>query len=237
MRWSIADTRRHVEARFGRDHLARVAPSLNSLAERLSYAKYHYQEIQRLLDSYSRLHLVDKPLLVAIHGGDEVSREEFEVLMIEVGAHATAFVLSIHAVVDIMAHAVYLALGCDLEVGALRARDISAASVQRRLRQIPDHALIADAISSMCSDTRYKHIAALSNMSKHQSIIKPVLNEDLTGSRPQWHEFRFTAFNYGGNDYPEATIDSVFEPAYELASSTIVEVGNRLNEILVLERA
>lgn len=231
--WSIADTRRHVEARFGRAHLDRVVPSLNSLAERLRYARYHYQEIQRLLGSFAELHLATKPLLVVIHGGDEASREEFEVLMIEVGAHATACVLSIHAISDLMAQAVYHALGHSLDVSPLRERDISAASVQSRLSHVPAHAAIAEVLSRMCSDSCYKHVAALANKSKHQSIVKPMLNEDLTGSRAQRHELRFSAFQYGGRDFPEATLASLLDPAYELASRTVVEVGNMLNDILV----
>lgn len=232
-RWSIADTRRHIEAHFGSAHLDHVAPSLNSLAERLHYAQYHYQEIQRLLGSFTELHLATKPLLVLIHGGDEASREEFEVLMIEVGAHATACVLSIHAISDIMAHAVYHALGHSLDVSALRERNISAASVQSRLRHVPAHAAIAEVLSRMCNDSCYRNIAALANKSKHQSIVKPVLNEDFTGSRAQRHEFRFSAFQYDGRDFPEATLASVLDPAYELASRTIVEVGNMLNDILI----
>jgi len=142
--WSIADTRRLVEARFGRAHLDRAAPSLNSLPERLHYARYHYQEIQRLLGSFTELHLATKPLLFVIHGGDEASREEFEVLMIEVGSHSTACVQSIHAISDIMAHAVYHGLGHSLDVSPLPDRDISAASVLNRLRHVPAHAAIAE---------------------------------------------------------------------------------------------
>jgi len=221
--WSIADTRRLVEARFGRAHLDRAAPSLNSLTERLHYARYHYQEIQRLLGSFTELHLATKPLLFVIHGGDEASREEFEVLMIEVGSHSTACVQSIHAISDIMAHAVYHGLGHSLDVSPLPDRDISAASVLNRLRHVPAHAAIAEVMSRMCRDSCYKNVAALANKSKHQSIVKPVLNEDFTGSRAQRHEFRFSAFQYGGMDFPEATLASVLDPAYELASRTIVD--------------
>jgi hypothetical protein len=230
--WSIADTRRLVEARFGRTHLNLVAPSLNSLAERLNYARYHFHEIERLLGAFAELHLAAKPLLVVVHGGDEASREEFEALMTQVGAHATACVLSIHAIPDTMVHAVYHTLGHSLNAGSLRERDISAASVQSRLDRTPSHAPIADALRRLCNDSHYKHVAALANKSKHQSLVRPVLNEDLTGSRGQRHELRFAAFRHGGRDFSEATLASVLEPACSIASCITIEVGNMANDIL-----
>lgn len=231
-RWSIAETRDLVEARFGRAHRDQVTPNLNSLADRISHAQYHYQEIQRLLNNFSELHLCTKPLIAVIYDGDENGRNDFELLMVEVAAHATACILSLHAISDIAANATYHALGYSLREDAMRERDISAASVQRSLKDVPAHAPIAEVFSRMRGDPSYKMISALANKSKHQSIVKPRLNEDWTGSRPQRHEFRFSTFKYAGRDIPEATFMSVLEPAFELVSRTVIEIGNLLNEML-----
>jgi hypothetical protein len=90
-----------------------------------------------------------------------------------------------------MANAIYLALGHSLNVGALKERDISVTSVQGKLARFPSHAPIADALSTLCGDVHYKHIAALANKSKHQSLVRPVLIEDFTGTRAQRHELCF----------------------------------------------
>lgn len=231
-RWSIAETRDLVEARFGRAHRDQVTPSLNSLADRLSHAQYHYEEIERLLNHFSELHLCTKPLIAVIYDEDESGRVDFELLMIAVAAHATACVLSLHAISDIAANATYHALGYSLRENAMPERDISAASVQRSFKDVPGHAPIAEVFSRMQSDPSYNIISALANKSKHQSIVKPLLNEDWTGSRPQRHEFRFSAFKYAGREIPEKTFNSVLEPAFELSNRTVIEIGNFLNEIL-----
>lgn len=230
--WSIEDTRNNIEVRFGRDQLDRTAPSLNSLAQRLAFANYHYREIQRLLGSFTQSHLNTKPLFVVTHGGNKADREEFEAFMIEAGAHATACVLSIHSMSDILAYAAYYALGLNLDDGTLPEREISVAAVQTRLRKIHSHAAIAKALSKLCNNSFYKHVAALANKSKHQSIVRPILSEDFTGLRAQRHEFRFSGFQFGNKCFPEATFELVLMPAYGVMCRTVIDVGNMLNDIL-----
>lgn len=231
--WSIIDTRRYVEARFGRAQHDIAAPSLNSLPERLAYVRYHYQETKRLLDAFTEKHLSNKPLLVVIHGGDEKGREDFEALMIEAGAHATACVLSLHAIADILAYAIYYALGFNLDANPLGKRRLNAASVKELLAQRPLCEAITETLSAFCCDQNYKHVAALANKSKHQSIVRPLLNEDLTGLRTPRHEFRFSAFSYDKKSFPEVPVLPVLESVYELASRTMLKVGHMLNDLLV----
>jgi hypothetical protein len=230
--WSIKDTQNHIEVRFGENQLVRAAPSLYSLARRLDFARYHYREFQRLFSSFTQLHLTTKPLFIVMYSGNKEDRDDFEDLMTGVGAHATACVLSIHSLSDVLAYAVYYALGLDLEKSALSDREISIDKVVRRLRKIPAHAAIADALSNMCANSSYIHIANLANCSKHQSIVRPNLNEDLTGLRAQQHEFRFSAFHLNGKDFPETTFELVLKPAYDLMCRTVIDVGNMLNDIL-----
>lgn len=230
--WSIADTRSRVADRYGESQLERVSPSLYAMAQRQNYAGYHFQEVRRLLTSFQNLYLADKPLIVVAHGQDEIARDAFQTLMLQTGAHALACVLSIHAIADVTSFAVYQALGFGLRPGALRNRDISASKIQPELRRTPGHEAIADLMKTLLSDSSYKHVSALANHSKHQGLIKPILNEDWTGERAQRHELRFAAFEHDGNSFPERELTSLLEPAYNLASRTVVDVGNQINSIL-----
>ena len=230
--WSITDTQSHIAGCFGESQLERVSPSLYAMAQRQVYARYHFQEVRRLLTSFQSLYLADKPLMIVAHGQDEMAKDAFQTLMLETGAHALASVLSIHAIADVTSFAVYQALGFGLRPGALRNRDISATKIQPELRRTPGHEAISDILNKLLSDSSFKHVSALANHSKHQGLIKPMLNEDWTGERKQRHELRFAAFEHDGNPFPERELTSLLEPAYNLASRTVVDVGNQINTIL-----
>ena len=234
--WSIEDTRRLVKARYGRDYLNLVNPILHSLSQRLEYAHYHYQEIKRLLNTFSDSHLKTKPLIAVVFGNDQAAREEFEELMTSVEAHATACVICIHTISDILANAVYCTLGYISKTKELKEHNINAYSVESQLRQVPEHVPIADALSRLRGDSHFKHLAALANKCKHQSIVRTTLSEDLTGSRAQRHELRFSTFRYRGQNYPEATVAEILNPAYNIANLTVIEIGNMLNALLTENR-
>jgi hypothetical protein len=230
--WSIADTHARIASRFGAEQRDLALPSLYAMAQRQLFARYHFQELQRLLTEFQRLHLTNEPLLVVVHGQDEKARSSFQTLMIETGAHALACVLSIHAIADVTSFAVFRALGYDHRTCPLRERDVTARKLQALLRSTPGHNGIADLLAKLLDDADYIHVAALANHSKHQGLVKPILNEDLTGKRPQRHELRFAAFQHGTNRYPERELTSLLEPACSLASTTVVEVGNQINTLL-----
>lgn len=230
--WSITDTRSRVVDRFGDSQLELISTSLYAMAQRQLYAGYHFQEVQRLLISFQNLYLADKPLIVVAHGQDEIASNAFETLMLETGAHALACVLSIHAIADITSFAVYHALGFGFRPGALHNRNISAVTIQPELCKTLGHKVIADILYALLSDSSYKHVSALANHSKHQGLIKPILNEDWTGKREQRHELRFAAFKHNGKPFPERELTSLLEPTYNLVSRTTVDVGNHINAIL-----
>ena len=230
--WSIIDTRRNIARRFGQSHLERAAPSLDAMAQRQLYARYHFQEVRRLLSDFQSIHLTDSSLFVVNYGQDEAAREAFETLMMQAGAHALACVLSIHAIADVTAFAVYQALGYGLLPGALQERYVSAKTLQAPLRATAGHEAIADLLSTLITDSAYRHVAALANRSKHQGLVRPLLNEDWTGERMDRHQLRFASFDHDSRRYPECELSSVLEPAYNLASTTTVDIGNRVNELL-----
>ncbi|MBY0234544.1 MAG: hypothetical protein K2W93_06150, partial [Burkholderiaceae bacterium] len=232
--WSIAETRQYVANQFGQAQLELVTPSLNALAKRQDYARYHYQEVLRLLGAFQHSHLSAEPLLMVVFGEDRSARGEFELVMTQIGAHALACVMSIHAIADVMAFAIHQTLGYGLRPSAPRERDVSAQSVQAALQRTPAHIPLAELLAKLCADPNYKHVAALANKSKHQGLVKPSLNEDMLGTRQDRHQVRFLAFKHGSKFYPETELGALLEPAYKAASQVVVDVGNQLNAVLAM---
>lgn len=228
--WNVAETRKHIEQRFGPSQLALTKPSLESLSDRQQYARYHYQEILRLFKAFSKVHLSKKPL-IAVAYGEIKDREKFEIFTKKTGAHAVACVQSIHSLNDLLAHAIYLSLGLNLQPKPLRERGVSSTNVINILQRSALYQNLETTLSQLYNDLNFKHIAALSNKAKHQGIVRHQLNEDWTGTRINRHEIRFGAFQYSGQNFPETPIDGLLEKTYNLASKSIVDAGNEINRL------
>lgn len=235
--WDLHHTYCLVERAFGRDQVALVKPCLQSVVDRQNFASYHFLETRRLLKSFKRKHLADKNLLVALHGARNPSaRVPFEVLMIKAGAHATACVQAIHAISDILASGVYFATGLNLSAQPLSDRDISINSVSTLVKRTPSLANLADPVSRIAAGQQYEHLAALSNLSKHRTIIRTALNEDWTGKRKELHEFHFPAFSRatksGKEYYFEVSFASLTEAEYNRLGFLVIEIGHEINTAL-----
>ena len=232
--WSIVMTKDRITARFatasidGQPLGDYIAPSLQSMAERQNYSLYHYQEAHRLLKEFQDKHLKAAPLMVVSHGQDAAKRSEFEMLMIQLGAQLLACVLSIHAIADVTAFAAYHSLGYGLRPDAIPNHKLSAANVRDRLMSDPNHVPIATLIDTLLKDKNYQHVVALANRSKHQALVRPKISEDWSGERADRHQIRFAAFVKDGRRFEEVAVTTVLAPAHELASRTVVDVGNAL---------
>jgi hypothetical protein len=232
--WSIDMTKDRIAAHFatasieGQSLRDYIAPSLRSMAERQNYSLYHFQEAHRLLKEFQERHLKATPLMVVSHGKDPAKRDEFEVLMIQLGAHLVACVLSIHAIADVTAFAAYHSLGYGLRSDAIPNHKLSASNIRDRLMSDPSHVPIATLIDTLLQDKNYQHVVALANRSKHQALVRPMISEDWSGQRADRHEIRFAAFVKDGRQFEEVAVTTVLAPAHELASRTVVDVGNAL---------
>jgi len=228
--WNVAETRKNIEHRFDPSQLALAKPNLDSLSERQFYARYHFQEVLRLLKRFTRVHLSEKPLIIVAYG-EIKDREKFEHFMSKSGAHAVACVQSIHSIPDLLAHAIYFSLGLNLQPRPLRERKVSSTSVIEALGCSAHYQTLKATLGQLCDAPDSKHVAALSNKAKHQGIVKHKLNEDWTGTRMSRHEIRFGAFQHSGASYTEAPIVDLLDPAYNLASKSIVDAGNEINRL------
>lgn len=230
-RWDIDHTRQHVRRLFGDDQLELVTPCVRSVVDRQTYARIHYQDARAKIDSYTQTALQDASLF-EVTFGDSEAWAEFNLFIREVGAHLTACVQSIHAVPDILAHAIYYSCGLNRASGALKARDICAGSVLRLLKREPDFSTVTFILESLVNAETFSHLAALANQAKHRSIVFPSLNEDLTGIREKRHMVVFPAFVYDDHQYPQIFADDLLSVEYERSSQSVIRTGIELNAVL-----
>ena len=140
-----------------------------------------------------------------------------------------AFLQSLHSLSDIMAHAIYFALGLNLNKATrlppkriylqqVRAL-LSPGEMTTRLQELIDH-------------EDYRYLADIVNHSKHRSVVQTPYSVDATGCDTQPHGLKFAAFAYDDRAYPARWADPVMESEYNRQSALITRIGELLNELV-----
>jgi hypothetical protein len=230
--WHLDETYGLVKAAFGRAQEALVRESTRSVLDRQAFARYHYHETLRLSKSFERTYL-KKNLLIDLHGDPSGRvRNAFDRYIVKAGAHATAAAQSIHAIPDILAHAVYFATGQNLGPNVLPERKVGLPSVTGGLRRQPEFQGVGDLLSSAQSGRLWKHLVALANVSKHRSVVRTSLNEDWTGTRKNHRELHFSHFEREGERFPSVSVVALLGPEFDRLSLLIIQLGHQLNASL-----
>ena len=229
--WNMAETRNLIQLLYGREQLEMAMPALRSVIDRRDYAYFHYNEANDLFQAFAEEHLVSEPLLWVIHQSDE-SSSEFHRLITKIGAHVVACIHSLHAIVDIMAHAIYYSLAMNLSENALREAHISASTVLKILGDSAELSIVHRRMTELASGGRADHLAALSNCSKHRSIILTAMTEDWTGGELERHRLTLGGFSYKDRWFPDARVKDFATDEYDRIAQLIVDAGNAVHAVL-----
>jgi hypothetical protein len=232
MGWKIDETRRHIERIYGRKQLELANPSLHSAVERQAFARIHYSDTKRVLADYVESHLKSSSLIEVVFLGDEQAQDAFQEFICKAGAYVTACVQSLHAVNDILSHAIYFSLGMNLQSSPLLEHKIDATAVIDRLKKAPELASLYTMFSELCNGKGSEHLRALSNHGKHRSVIRASLSEDQTKLSGDNHSIKLPRFQYRGSDHPEVAVGTFLETQYSRSSRYLVDIGIELNRIL-----
>jgi hypothetical protein len=230
--WDIEKARVLVEQIFGVAQVELVRPCFNSLAERQAYASYHFHEHKSILERHIDSHLGTKDILeltLPLHTADQWRIDN---ALTQAAAHVTACLQNLHCLLDTLAHAVCYCMGLNIGFNALTERAIGAHSVKQALKDKPEFTDVLRPFDEIGTHPMIKHLAALVNHSKHRSVIRPVLNVDVSAPRTQKYELEFPAFTYNGKQFPAVNVEKFLEKAYEVLSPKVVECGNALNVAL-----
>lgn len=227
--WHIAHTRDLIRTIFGHDQLQLAAPSLRSVVDRLSYARFHYFETIDRFDKYVAENLATKSLLQVALSNDENEILDNHHFHIEVGAHVIGCVQSLHAIADIAAHATYYSLGMNLDPKPLKEATIDVKKILDRPEGRSKSASTKAILRRLSGEGDFNHIAALSNYGKHRSLIRVGMHEDQKATSAARHKLEFPWFQYKGTPYPQKEVYSLLRHEIDRISLAFVELGNAIH--------
>lgn len=231
--WNLAETDALVRTLFGVDQERLAQASTRSVNDRKNFAAYHFTEAMRLSRDFERRHLSDTETMLDFHAqAAERKRQAFERYMIKAGAHSLAAVQSIHALPDILAHAIYFAAGQNLKPDALAEGDIALPRVSAALKKDVSFSALSAPLDKLQSGAGWQHLAAVCNMSKHRSVVRSMLSEDWTGTRKNLRELHVSPFVRLNVPFPAKSLKDLLEPEYDRISVAILEIGHKLNSCL-----
>jgi len=231
-RWHLEETYALVKALFGSQQESLARDSTRSVLDRQWFASYHYSEALRLTRDFDRRYLSGS-LLIELHGQDgERKRAAFERYIRKAGAHATAAVQSMHAIPDILAHAVFFATAQNLRPNAPEPRKVAVPTVVSSLRRDQQFKSLAPLLAATQSGNLWRHLSALANLSKHRTVIRAALSEDWTGQRENHRELQFRACEYNDTRFSQVSLQALLEPEHHRLSIAVLSIGHELNACL-----
>lgn len=229
--WNAEETHKHVERLYGWGQLQLARPSLRSVVDRLEYARFHYHEAKDAFEALAAKHAETMTLVEVMSRGDE-STADLEEHQMRIGAHVLAVVQCLHAVPDILAHAIYYCLALNQSPKPLKEVAINVSSVAAALGDLPDGANVQRLLTELTGAGQASHIAALANHGKHRSIVRTGIAEDWTGKAPQRFELRFAEFTYRGTIFPHTAAMKLLADEFDRCGPLVMDIGNALNGTL-----
>ena len=225
--WNLAALKNAVQQQHGHEQEKALTPSLNSVVQRGGFAKYHYLEAKRLLEAATAAHAEPGQMMMLILGDDTASAA-FQQARFQAAAHITACIQNMHATADILAHAVYFALGMNLNPSlVLKPRQISIGNVMKNVPVGPIHKQLTELVDH----GGFRYLSALNNHSKHRSIVDIPFSLDLTAT-PNPPGLKFAAFEYENDQFPDCWAMPTLDAEYARQSKLIIGIGQSLNSTL-----
>lgn len=226
--WNLAALKEAVRQRYGPKQEEALTPALSSVVQRGAFAKYHYLEAKRLLEAATAAHTEPAEMMMLLLGSDTASAT-FQQARFQAAAHITACVQSMHATADTLAHAIYFALGMNLDPGqCLKPRQISISKVLNIVSAVP----IQKSLAELVENDGFLYLTALNNHSKHRSMVDIPFSLDVTAT-PGPSGLKFAAFEYDGEEFAERWAMPTLDAEYSRQSTLIIGIGQALNSTLV----
>lgn len=232
LHWDTGLTGELVTAVFGAAQWKKAHPSVRSQGDRSEFCRYHYHEALGMMNEY-----IESKLKEAGLWGVYENYEEFSRLMLKIRANIVAFVQSLHAVADTCSHMLYYSLALDKLPRPPKERYIYANEVLKLLEQQrdaghPEYDKLCRLFREITTGDDYKYLTALTNTSKHRSVVRPELNEDVTGRRKEKWILFLESFWYAGKLFEKANAREFMQKEHDRIQPLIVNIGMELNETL-----
>lgn len=233
MTWDLNELTSQIKLKRGRDAYLTIKPYLNSVVERLEFARFHYHEARECLNHYMIDEFCERELLhlAAFNHGEDSELEGFHEARFKARAHVLACVQSLHAVSDILGHVIYHALNLN-QVN--RERDINIYKVRDRVKEFPDFKSLHSLVDALVRHDEYKYLAGLVNHSKHRSIVGLQMNFNLLEEGNEVKELIFPEFSYNNTHHERRKIFDFLSREFYRQNELVIKIGCELN-VLVRE--
>lgn len=228
MKWDMKELRDQVARLFGKEQLRTVNQCLRTIGDRREFSRYHFNEAKGRMEDVLQGR-EDFELTAALLGAFDTDEQQFDTSRFHAYAHTVACVQSMHAVVDNMVYFAYYALGANLDPATRieNERDITWPKASKKLAAGP----IKDGLSSLLDDPGYTYLAALSNYSKHRSIIEVPYAVNFESDAVE-HGLRFSPFSFDGVAYPAKWVRPTLIDEFQRQEGWILTIGNAVNDEL-----
>lgn len=231
--WDIGLTEELVIATYGVSQWKKAHPSVRSMTDRPEFCYYHYHEALDMMKKY----IIESNLDELGLWGVSEDYNEFSYLMLKIRANIVAFIQSLHAVADTCSHMLYYALALDKLSTPLKERNIYATEVLKLMKrqrdaEHPEYDTLCRLFQEITIGGDYKYLNALTNVSKHRSIVRPALSEDTTGEREEKWILFLEGFWYAGEYFKKTNAQKFMQKEHDRIQHLTVNIGVELNEVL-----
>lgn len=229
--WDLRVTRGAVEQLFGTAQLRLLDPCLETVRDRQTYARYHYQEACKALAEGLPPELSFQEVLERTSPWKSKEQQELDDCLTRVSANFLACAQNMHALLDNLSHVIYFALGWNLHPKLkLPERDVSLYKIKSTIDLNTDAARVAKLLNQASSEAPY--LAALINHCKHRSLVPFILRIDAPQGDEPPYMLECSAFTYDKTPYAARPFAEVLEIEYRKRSTWVVDVGRALNSTL-----
>lgn len=191
---------------------------LNSLIDRQEYAKYHYREYRRIIDSKNNI-LKQMNLIMSDDNKDYQD-------MVGIKANALACIQNLHVIHDILAHLITYALSLEFK----DERQITLKNAHSKIQEKIAYVSIDKLLVELTENDDFKYMVANVNHSKHKYNIEPSIT--VSPIKEPSVTCSFSKFSFHGKKYPEKDTDDFFKTEFNRELKLILHIENELIDIL-----
>jgi len=228
--WDIEVTRQLVDAMFGINQSMKARESMISCQERLTFADIHLTHATSgwaaHLHSLQSLESQHKP------GANAEMDKSLNRNLLDIGANIHGCVQSLHALRDILAHAIYYSLGINHTDPPKSERDVTARHVLKSLRADASLVKLADPFEDVCQGGDFLYLDALNNHGKHRSLVPVRALTRLGSSRDDTFSLELLEFDYGEKKYDKRPAIPFLRREYLRMFKALMKCGTTMDGIL-----
>jgi hypothetical protein len=230
MSWYIQDLKNIILDMFNEDQVELASAPLESIFQNLEFSRYHYMELERLINLHLSGISTEKDYfqLVMTNDFDVLNKEdEFKTAC---KANIMAFLRNIHCNADLLAHFIYYSMGLNLNKKTeLNLKYLNLKKVKDKLSEINGSESLVEAIGEFTNHHHYIYLNGLVNHTKHRANITSNLDYEIVKKGKDVYKFNFPPFEYDEEKYEKKSVYSFLHSEFDRQSEQIIEICNKVN--------